>query len=282
MNVSIICPIYKGEKYIEPLYNNILKQKNTSIVEIKFILTESNDRSEEVLNKLRVDYEKILPSEFSHSLVREKSGFKAKGDIIVFITQDIQIKSEDWLYELIKDIDLGKCHAAFSRQIAYDNHTIEKYTREINYPDISRIVSKEDINKLGLMTFFFSDASSAISKKVFVELKGYDNKNLPTNEDMYLAYKLITNGYKIKYASKSEVIHSHELTLKETFKRYRDIGRFFSENKYFDEYNANERGIDVLKYILRRVYEERKIYLLPNIFLNFIARFIGMKFGKLK
>ena len=69
----------------------------------------------------------------------------------------------------------------------YKEHKVERYTREINYPDETRIVSKDDIEKLGLMTFFFSDASSAILKDVFIKLNGYDNKDLPTNEDMYFA-----------------------------------------------------------------------------------------------
>ena len=88
-----------------------------------------------------------------------------------------------WLYNLTKDIFNGKCHAAFSRQITKYNN-IEKYTREKNYPDKSYIVSKKDIKKMGLRTFFFSDASSAIKTSVFKEIGGYDNKKLPINEDM--------------------------------------------------------------------------------------------------
>lgn len=281
MDISIICPIYNGEKYIEDLYRNIKKQKSVNIIEIKFILTESKDGSEEILERLKIDYEKISPKNFSHSLVREKAAFEAKGEILVFITQDIKIDNENWLYELVKNIKSRKCDAAFSRQIAYESHTVEKYTREINYPKDSRVVSKNDIKKLGLMTFFFSDASSAILKDTFVKLKGYDGKKLPTNEDMYFAYKLIMNGYKISYESDSVVIHSHELSFKDTFKRYRDIGRFFKENSYINKYSANERGLDVFKYIIKRVSEEKKIYLLPQIFMNFIARFIGMKIGKI-
>ena len=78
-------------------------------------------------------------------------------------------------------------------------YNIEKYTREKNYPATSRIVSKSDIKRLGLNTFFFSDASSAIKTSIYKELNGYDGKDLPTNEDMYIAYKLIMNGYKISY-----------------------------------------------------------------------------------
>ena len=280
MKISIICPLYNAENYIEDLYLSIKKQKGVCIAEIKFILTESSDNTEEKLKKLKCNYKKISKQEFSHSLVRERAAFEAKGDILVFITQDIRIVDEYWLYNLTKDIVAGKCEAAFSRQIGYEDHKVEKYTREINYPIEKRIVSKTDIDRLGLMTFFFSDASSAISKEIFVKLNGYDNKNLPTNEDMYFAYKLIMNGYRIEYAADSKIIHSHDLSFKDTVKRYSDIGKFFEENKYLKEYSAGERGFTVLKYIIKRSIQDKKPLIIADAIINFGARFIGMKFYK--
>ena len=280
MNISIICPLYNAEDYIEDLYLNIKKQKDVCVTEIEFILTESNDSTEDKLKNLMCNYKKISKQEFSHSLVRERAAFEAKGDILVFITQDIRIVDEYWLYNLTKDIVAGKCEAAFSRQIGYEDHKVEKYTREINYPIEKRIVSKTDIDRLGLMTFFFSDASSAISKEIFVKLNGYDNKNLPTNEDMYFAYKLIMNGYRIEYAADSKIIHSHDLSFKDTVKRYSDIGKFFEENKYLKEYSAGERGFTVLKYIIKRSIQDKKPLIIADAIINFGARFIGMKFYK--
>ena len=282
MKISIICPLYNAEDYIEDLYLNIKKQKDVCIEEIKFILTESSDNTEGKLKDLKCNYKKISKQEFSHSLVREKAAFEAKGEIIVFITQDIKIVDEYWLYYLTKDIIDGKCEAAFSRQIGYEEHKVERYTREINYPSEKRIVSKEDIDRLGLMTFFFSDASSAISKNIFIKLNGYDNKNLPTNEDMYFAYKLIMNGYRIEYAADSKIIHSHDLSFKETLKRYGDIGKFFDENQYLKEYSAWERGFTVLKYIAKRSIEDKKPLIIVDAIINFGARFIGMKLTKNK
>ena len=282
MKISIICPLYNAEGYIEDLYFSIKKQKDVCIEEIKFILTESSDNTEDKLKDLKCNYKKISKQEFSHSLVRENAAFEAKGEILVFITQDIKIVDEYWLYHLTKDIIDGKCEAAFSRQIGYDEHKVERYTREINYPAEKRIVSKEDIDRLGLMTFFFSDASSAISKEIFIKLNGYDNKNLPTNEDMYFAYKLIMNGYRIEYAADSKIIHSHDLSFKETLKRYEDIGKFFDENPYLKEYSAGERGFTVLKYIAKRSIEDKKPLIIVDAIINFGARFIGMKFTKNK
>ena len=279
MKIDIICPLYNAEKDIERLHRGILKQKNVEINNIKYILTDSKDNTEELLKELKIEYTKIKKEEFSHSLTREQAALSSKADIVVFTTQDIIIEREDWLYNLTKDISDGKVQACFSRQLC-TNNTIEKYTREKNYPNKSRIVSKENIKELGLKTFFFSDASSAINRKIFEELNGYDGKNLPTNEDMYIAYKLITKGYKIKYCADSEVIHSHTFTLKQLYKRYYDTGLFFGMNSFLDKYGTTKAGGGLAKYILKRAIQDKNIKVLLNFIPNMAVRYIGMKKGK--
>lgn len=154
MTIDIICPLYNAEKDIERLHESFLKQKDININEIKYVLTDGNDNTEQILKNLKLKYKKIKKEEFSHGLTREKEAFESKADILVFVTQDVIIKREDWLYNLTKDIENGTVDACYSRQLC-DNNTIEKYTRENNYPEESRIVSKDDISKFGLKTFFF-------------------------------------------------------------------------------------------------------------------------------
>ena len=251
MQIDIICPLYNAEDYILKLNESIKKQKKVTIKNIFYLMTESKDHTEEILKKNKIKYTKIKKSEFSHSLTRETAAMKSKSDILVFITQDIVIESDEWLYELTKNIASGKVAAAFSRQITKYNN-IEKYTREKNYPEVSRIVSKNDIKRLGLNTFFFSDASSAIKTSVYKKLKGYDGKKLPTNEDMYIAYKLIMNGYKISYESNSVVYHSHNFTLKELYNRYKLTGEFMKQNSYLDEFGTTRSGGGLAKYVLKK------------------------------
>ena len=280
MSIDIICPLYNAENYIEDLYKSIMKQKSVEINEIKFILTESEDNTEKKLKQLNIDYKKIKKEEFSHSITREKAAFDSSADIIVFITQDIKIERDDWLLELTKEIEDGTVDACYSRQVC-DNETIEKYTRESNYPSNSKIVSKDDIQKLGLKTFFFSDASAAIKKETFIKLNGYDQKKLSVSEDMYIAYKLIMNGYKIKYCANSEVIHSHAFTLKQYYYRYKDIGKFFKNNRYLNQYKVNEAGGNMAKYILKRAIQDRNWRVILIYIPNMIVRFIGMKIGEI-
>lgn len=280
MSVDIICPLYNAEKYLENLNNSLLTQKNVDIKNIKYILTESNDNSENILNNLKANYNKISADKFSHSITREKAGFESDADIIVFITQDIIIENDEWLYYLVKDISRGECEASFSKQISYDNG-IEKYTREKNYPEESYLVTKNDVDKLGLRAFFFSDASSAIRRNIFVELNGYDNKDLPINEDMYIAYKLIMDNYKIKYCADSRIIHSHKFSFKQLYKRYYDTGKFFKQNDYLDKYKTNKTGGSMAKYIFNRAIEDKNYKVLLEFIPNMCARFFGMKFGKI-
>ena len=232
MTIDIICPLYNAKQYIDNLQASIEMQENVEILNIRYIITKEKENTEEKVKKInnkKVIYKVIEPKEFSHSLIREKEAFESNADIIVFITQDVKIEKKDWLYNLTKPIQNSEADATYSRQICNDKKSIEYYTRQKNYPEYSKIKTKEDIEELGMNAFFYSDASSAIKKETFEKLNGYDNKRLPTNEDMYIAYKLITNGYRIKYCADSEVIHSHNFSIKETFNRYKSYGKFLKQ-----------------------------------------------------
>lgn len=278
-SVDIICPLYNASNYIKELHDSLLKQEKVKINKIRYVLTESKDDTEKYLIYNNINYKKIKKNEFSHSLVREREAFESNAEIVAFITQDVVIEDKFWLYNLIKDIDDKEIVATYSRQLTKYNN-LEKYTRESNYPQEDIIKSKKDIEKLGLKTFFFSDAASAINTKIFKELNGYDNKNLPISEDMYIAYKIIINNYKIKYCSESMVYHSHDFSLKEIYERYKLTGKFLKENSYLDKYGTTESGASLAIYILKRIFQEKKFILLIRYPFDMAARLIGLKVGK--
>ncbi len=279
MTISIICPLYKGEKYIDKLNRALRSQKDVNIKEIIYIVTESpNDNSCNILDNMREVYYKIKPEDFSHSLTREYFAYKCNGDILVFITQDIIIENDMFLYNLTRCIERGECEASFARQIC-NNRSIERYTRMSNYPDKSRIVSKDNLADLGIKTYFFSDAASAIRKDIFIKLNGYDEKKLLTNEDMYFAYKIINNGYRIKYCSDAIVIHSHDYSYRELFKRYFDQGVFLKQHSYIEEAGSSESAMKLFKFVLINSLKERNIKVILNLIPNFGVRFIANKLG---
>ena len=262
MQVEIICPLYNARNYIIDLNKSLLEQKDVKIKKITYILTESKDDTEKIMKDNNIKYEKITSKEFSHSLTREKYALRSKADILVFITQDVVIENNDWLYELTKDINDKDIVACYSRQISKYNN-IEKYTREFNYPDYDFVVSKDDLKE-----------------KVFKEVNGYDQKRLPISEDMYIIYKIIMKGYKVKYCSNSIVYHSHKFTLKQIYDRYKLTGKFFKENNYLDQYGTTGSGAKLAKYILKRIIQEFRLLLLFRYPFDMAARLLGMKAGE--
>ena len=282
MTVDIICPLYEAEGYLAGLHASFLKQKNVDLKNIRYVLTGSGDKTEDILKTLdRCVYRKIEKKDFSHYLTREEEAYSSDADIVVFVTQDVKIVEDDWLYQLVRPIIAGECAASFSRQIC-DDDSIEKYIREKNYPAETRTVSKEDIPAYGLNTFFFSNASGAVLREVFVKLNGYDRKDFGISEDMYFAYKLIMNGYKIRYCADSRVIHYHRKSLKELYDRYYEIGSFFKENGYLESHGINRSGSSLAVYVFKRALEEGNLKVILSWLPNMLARYLGMKAGKKK
>jgi len=279
VGVEVICPLYNASKYVENLNNSIKKQKNVKIDKISYVLTRSNDNSEDILNQIGATYNIVEPEDFSHSKTRETIALRSNSDVLVFITQDIDIRADDWLEKLVNPIINGEVEASFSRQLTkYDS--IEKYTREKNYPPESYIVTKDDVQELGLRAFFFSDAASAVKTSIFKYLNGYDGKILPTNEDQYIAHKLVMHGYKIKYCADSIVYHSHQFTLRQLYKRYYDTGVFYSMEPYMNNYGTTKTGGGLAKYVLKRAVQDKNLKVLVRFIPDMGVRFIGMKMGK--
>ena len=51
MKIDIICPLYNAEDYILKLDESIKKQKKVTIKNIFYLMTESEDHTEEILKK---------------------------------------------------------------------------------------------------------------------------------------------------------------------------------------------------------------------------------------
>lgn len=275
MKISIILPIYNGEKYLKKLVEKIRMQEGNYEIELIALVSKSFDES---LEEARRFFDVVIEVEkFNHAKTRHEGALRASGEILLFITQDILPYDKEWLKNLIEPLK-GEIVASFSRQIAYKEHSdIEKIIREFNYPNKDRLCNKRMKEKNGRKNIFYSDASSAIIRKKFFELGGYDFE-VPTNEDVYLANKIVEGGHSFIYASQSRIWHSHQLSLKETYKRYKNIGKF--EKLYQNEIDFSQtssEGKKMLLYLIRKLLKKRNIKEIIYLPLDIGARWLGYK-----
>lgn len=120
-----------------------------------------------------------------------------------------------------------------------DARRFEQLVRGFNYPDWPSVRSKYDLEKLGIKTFFASDACSAYRRTAYLECGGFEHVN--TNEDMLMAARFIASGLKVAYEPRAEVYHSHNLTPSQQFARNRAVG-FFLETHADELMHTSEIG----------------------------------------
>ena len=224
MKISIIIPTLNAESYIQRLIEK-LEYQSIKPSEILIIDSSSEDKTEEICKLYDiVKFIKINKDEFDHGGTRNKAAAEAKGDILVFMTQDAEPEDERYIENLIKKIGKDDIVASYGRQIAREEATIlEKFAREFNYPDFDLLKSSSDIKKLGIKTFFMTNVCSAFITDEFWKINGFPSNTI-LNEDMIISSKIILGGKKVHYSSKARVIHSHNYKYIQQFKRNFDIG----------------------------------------------------------
>lgn len=282
MKISVTIPTRNGEKYLFELLKS-LNQQTIEPLEIIVIDSESTDKTREICDQFsNVKVLTVKQQEFDHGGTRNKVADEAKGDYLVFLTQDAVPKDDTFLKRLISPLlEDKKVVAVYGRQVARESaKPIEKFARTFNYPDFDSYKTKEDIDKLGVKAFFFSNVCSAFRKADFINIGGFPQKTI-LNEDMMIAAKFLFNDYIIAYSAKATVIHSHDYSLSQQFKRYFDIGVFFKENPTISEFSkVNSEGkrfvIEACKYLFRN----GKLLWVPYLFFDSIFKFIGFQLGK--
>ncbi|MFJ8067867.1 glycosyltransferase family 2 protein [Peribacillus sp. NPDC096447] len=277
--VSIILPVYNGEEYLNNLIPKIRNQQLDMEIEIIAAVSKSKDNSLLVADNLcDITYS---VGNFNHAKTRHEAVLKSSGEYLVFITQDITPFNEYWLHNLITPLLEGKeIVATYSRQIAYNESSYtEELVRKFNYPNYDRVCNKNTKVKWGRKNIFYSDASSATTRAVFLNLGGYDFE-IETNEDVIFALNVIESGKSILYNSNSKIYHSHDFRIREVFERYKLIGSF--EQKYKDQlkdYSSLGEGKKLLFYLTTALIKKFKIKELFLLGIDMPTRYIGYKIG---
>jgi len=198
----------------------------------------------------------------------------------VFMTQDAFFKDAEGLRNLIRPLEDPLIAASFAKQVPQkDANPIETFARQFNYPSVEFVKTFEDLPKLGVKTFFFSNACSAIKRSAYEEVGGFPQKTI-MNEDMFLAAKFIVKGYRIAYQPDAVVYHSHNYSLGIQFRRYFDIGVFFCRNRWIRDLSNSEReGMRYAKEALRFLSFNEKKKWIPYALADIVIRFLGYRMG---
>ncbi len=211
-SVDVVIPSYRPDEKFSRLMKK-LQEQEYPIGTIFVINTKAGRFPKEVEQMEKVKVSHIERREFDHGATRDMGMQMSKAEIVVFMTQDAVPADEYVIGNLVKVLEEDEMTgAAYARQLAAsDCNYIEKYIRKFNYPENSRIKSKEDLQEMGIKTFFCSNVCAAYKRNIYEKAGGFCKKTI-FNEDMILAGHMINAGYKVAYVAEARVIHSHNYT----------------------------------------------------------------------
>ena len=281
MEVDVLIPVYRPDGKLTELLKR-LKMQNYPIHRVILMNTEEKHFPTELTGIWdRVEVYHLAKEEFDHGGTRDRGVRMSTADLVVCMTQDAMPADETLIEELVKPFDDPEVWAAYARQLPNEDcREVEKYTRSFNYPEQSMVKTKEDLDRLGIKTFFCSNVCAAWRREKYLELGGFV-KHTIFNEDMILAGTMIKQGGKIAYCAKAKVIHSHNYSAFQQFHRNFDLA--VSQAMYpevFGGIRSESEGIKLVKKSLSYCIKIGKPWLMIQVVTQSAGKLLGYKMGQ--
>lgn len=281
MEVDVLIPVYRPDGKLTELLKR-LKMQNYPIHRVILMNTEEKHFPAELTGIWdRIEVYHLAKEEFDHGGTRDRGVRMSTADLVVCMTQDALPADETLIEELVKPFGDPEVWAAYARQLPNEDcREVEKYTRSFNYPEQSMVKTKEDLDRLGIKTFFCSNVCAAWRREKYLELGGFV-KHTIFNEDMILAGTMIKQGGKIAYCAKAKVIHSHNYSAFQQFHRNFDLA--VSQTMYpevFGGIRSESEGIKLVKKSLSYCIKIGKPWLMIQVVTQSAGKLLGYKMGQ--
>jgi len=290
-NINLVIPAYKPDEKLIKIFRAL---ENQTVPVGKIIVMNTLADENSYIEKVASSYEyeintswikiiNISKEEFDHGRTRNEGASHIDDDCeyVVFMTQDAVPYNEHLIEELVKPFDDIKVGASYARQMPSDTSSLaEKFTRGFNYPDQDSIKTEADIETIGIKAFFCSNVCACYRRKTFDELGRFVNRAV-FNEDMVYANKLIKSGYAIAYVSKAMVVHTHDYSGMQQYRRNFDLAVSQKMNpQAFEGISSESEGVKYVKAAFSYFAKAGRPLLIVPFGINCVYKYMGYRKGK--
>lgn len=249
---SIVIPTLNGGDMLLESVDKILAQVLDHNYELLIIDSMSNDGSIKRLPlDQRISLYEVSQSDFQHGRTRNMAVSLAKGQYIAFLTQDAIPLNDHWLSNIIRPlIESDDVVAVFGRHMAHVSHSpiagnmldshFESFV-DLGIHNISSSLKDYWAENPGFrqIMHYYSDNNSCLRKNFW---ESFPYPDVDYGEDQLFADWVAQNEFTKAYAHNAVVMHSHQYTFEEEFKRSKTEAYFFA--KYFG-YDLSQTRIDI-------------------------------------
>jgi GT2 family glycosyltransferase len=218
--VSIIVPSRNAGTVIKQCMRGLLEQTHYPHREI--ILVDNGSTEPDVLdfyNQLQQDRRcRIVPfnTRFNFSAACNAGAAQARGDLLLFLNNDIEVIQSDWLDELVQWAQVPEI-GVVGPKLLYPDRLIQHAGVVFGLGLVGHIFSRAPEN---IATIFgtpecyrnylaVTGACQMIRKDVFRQLGGYDERFRLSFSDVVLCLRAREHGYRVMYTPHARLVH-HE------------------------------------------------------------------------
>jgi glycosyltransferase involved in cell wall biosynthesis len=280
--ISVIIPVKDGGDALRRCLDGIAGQRTDEEVETLVVDSGSTDGSVELAQAQGARVIEVPASGFRHGATRNLGAAQARGEVLVFTTQDAYALDEFWLERLCAPFRTEDDVAgAYGRQVPHaDAAPPERFFLEFLYGPSPRVQRVRDDADLSLLTTLFSNVNSAIRRSLWESFPFADEMFFAEDQDW--SRRVLLAGYAIRYEPEAAVRHSHTYTLTAAFKRFFDTGASAERG-----FLAGSASSSVLRGEAFRYAREELAWLartdrrrwIPYAAVYELAKFLGLQFG---
>ena len=284
--IDIIIPVYKPDQKFLALID---KLEHQTVAVNKIIIMNTEREYFDRLVKGTSFFEKyrnvcvtnLKKEDFDHGLTRRQGVEQSDAQVFVMMTMDAMPVDEDLVEKLTAPLEKEDVAVSYGRQMAGKNSgEIERYTRKFNYPGKGCEKSAKDVEKLGIKAFFCSNVCAAYRRDIYDRLGGFVSRTI-FNEDMIYAAGAIKAGYKIVYAADAKVVHCHNYTYRQQFRRNFDLGVSQADHpEVFAAVSSEGEGAALIRKTTVHLWKSGKKRLIPVLYISSCFKYAGYLLGK--
>lgn len=220
--ISIVIPVKNGGSDLRRCLEAIRTQR-VDDVEVVVVDSGSTDGSAELAESFGARVHRIAAEEFNHGGTRNLGASLARGETLVFTSQDAHADDEDWLSRLVAPLDDPSVGGTYGRQVAHEGaKPPEQFFLDYLYGPRARVQRAGSAGELSMETTLFSNVNSAIRRDVFERFRFVEDINM--SEDQEWSARVLLAGFAIAYEPRAVVRHSHDYDIRAAFRRFYESG----------------------------------------------------------
>lgn len=231
--ISVLIPVLDGGIELERCLEGLAIQKLDESVEVVIVDSGSSDGSVDIARTWGARVHEIGRQEFGHGRTRNLLASLARGEMLVFTSQDAVAAHPTWLADLTAAARSSASVAgAYGRQLPHPAaRPPERFFLDFLYgsePRLQRLIPGEELT---YQVTLFSNVNSAIPRERWDAMPFRDD--LLMSEDQEWSRRALLRGWSVVYEPSAAVRHSHQYSMRTAFRRFFDSG-VSAEHTYVD------------------------------------------------